>query len=192
MTTPPTPKHIMLDLETMSTKPAAAICAIGAVEFNPHTLQLGREFYAKVDLTDSVRRGLHMDPETVKWWMGQSDEARKEITFKDEYGEANLFSALTRFHAWVEEVTADFQVPVRVWANGSDFDNVVIRTAFEVCGLEAPWSLRDHRCYRTYKAVYPEVGAPRDLTGVAHNALDDAKYQARHLLRIVEHGGRVA
>ena len=45
-----TMKHIMLDLETMSTASNAAIVAIGAVEFEPETGKLGREFYCNVSL----------------------------------------------------------------------------------------------------------------------------------------------
>lgn len=48
-------RRIMLYLETMDTAPTAAIIAIGAVEFDEHTL--GREFYRVVDLQSSMDAG---------------------------------------------------------------------------------------------------------------------------------------
>jgi exodeoxyribonuclease VIII len=61
--------NVMVDLETMGNGPAAAIVAIGAVEFDPDTGQLGREFYREVDLEDSAFRGGVIDASTVLWWM---------------------------------------------------------------------------------------------------------------------------
>ena len=64
----------MLDLETMGKGPSAAIVTIGAVFFDPMTGELGAEFEAHIDLRDSARFG-EIDPDTVLWWLGQSDEA---------------------------------------------------------------------------------------------------------------------
>ena len=46
--------HVMIDLETMSQQPDAAICAIGAVLFDPCAPGegLGAEFSVNVDLAD--------------------------------------------------------------------------------------------------------------------------------------------
>ena len=38
-------KHIMVDLETLSSKNNAAIASIGAIEFNPETGKQGQSFY---------------------------------------------------------------------------------------------------------------------------------------------------
>mgnify|MGYP003807143041 CR=1 FL=1 len=55
---------VMLDLETMSTRPNACIVAIGAVEFS-ETEGLGKTFYEVVDLESSMRRGLHVEGNTL-------------------------------------------------------------------------------------------------------------------------------
>ena len=45
------------DLETMGTKPDAAITAIGAVAFDLKSKTLGKEFYVVVDLASSMAAG---------------------------------------------------------------------------------------------------------------------------------------
>ena len=74
--------HIMIDLETMGTRPDAPIVAIGAVAFRPDSqhkdgeMELGGiygTFYMTIDLAKSVREGAVIDPDTVMWWMQQSD-----------------------------------------------------------------------------------------------------------------------
>jgi hypothetical protein len=72
----------MIDLETMGNKPNAPIVSIGAVFFDPSTGELGG-FYRVVSLKSSVDGGAIPDPETIMWWMQQSEEARMAICDKD-------------------------------------------------------------------------------------------------------------
>ena len=57
--------HIMLDLETMGTRPDAPIIAIGAVAFDKEGVH--ESFYEVLDLAWAVRDGAVMSPETVIW-----------------------------------------------------------------------------------------------------------------------------
>lgn len=164
---------IMLDLETMGTSHNSAIIAIGAVKFG--SKGLGEEFYQVVDLQSSVNVGLVMDPTTVLWWMKQSGPARLEF----EREGAPLSIALHQFHQWVSTSTNP-----RIWGNGVDFDNVVLANAYTACKIEAPWKYWNNRCFRTMKAVFS--GVPYDKPTVAHNALQDAKAQAEHLVKIMQ------
>ena len=167
--------HIMLDLETMGNSSNAAITAIGAVKF---TVEDGiiDSLYHKVDLESSVALGGIIDPSTVLWWLKQSDAARKEMQAPGVF----LTTALGSFHSWVG-ADAD----VRVWGNGAAFDNVILVNAYKDAGwVEAPWKHWNDRCYRTLKALYPDV--PKIAPTVAHHALADAEAQARHLIEIAE------
>jgi len=166
--------HVMLDLETMGNGPEAAIVAIGAVEFDCATSTLGREFYTPVDLESSVQLGAKMDVSTVLWWMQQSAEARAMFIVPSK----NLAQVLLDFTYWIKEL--EFPADVKIWGNGATFDNVILTSAYRHAGLERPWSYKNDRCYRTVKALYPDVQVPN--VGVAHNALDDAKYQAMNML----------
>lgn len=168
-------KNVMLDLETMGTGPNAAIVAIGAVEFCLHSFELGKEFYAPIDLKTSVKSGGVIDPSTVLWWMKQSEQARN--LFKGTG--FDLYSTLASFSSWIEETCGP---DVRVWGNGAAFDNVVLGSAYDREGIERPWKFWNDRCYRTVKSMFPHVEMKR--TGTHHNALDDAKSQALHLIDI--------
>ena len=169
--------HIMIDLETMGTRPNAPIIAIGAVAFDPDGVH--DEFYAVVDLADSVAEGGVMDPSTVLWWMKQSDEARAEF---DRPGKPLGF-ALGDFREWVSKYDIS-----GVWGNGASFDNVILSEAYRRMGNDAPWPFWKDRCYRTMKSL---SSIKMQRSGAHHNALDDARDQARHLLDICEDMGGV-
>jgi exodeoxyribonuclease VIII len=176
----------MIDLETMGTRPNAPILAIGAVAFRPErqhkdgTVELGgifSTFYDTLDLTQGVRDGAVMDPATVIWWLEQGDAARRAITCRGTEPRV----ALGRFSAWLAEIDQPFHIE-GVWGNGAAFDNVLLAETYRRMDLTPPWKFWKDRCYRTIKSLYPNVVMER--SGTHHNALDDARSQAEHLLEI--------
>lgn len=181
--------HIMLDLETMGTRPDAAIIAIGAVAFDEtgNASQMG--FYATVSLASAMEHGGTVDADTIMWWLGQSDQARRQ------FGEVGmrLPDALTELADWLLEVAEGDETTrdsLEVWGNGADFDNVILTSAYRNVGLSLPWGKYKNRCYRTVKSANRHIKLVR--TGTHHNAYDDACSQANHLIRIwaaVKQGG---
>lgn len=167
---------VMHDLETMGVGPGAAIVAIGAVEFDPGTGKLGREFYQEIRLEDSVACGGVIDASTVLWWMQQSDDARAAVYNK---GGVNLLLALIQFAQWLRECGPE----VKLWGNGAAFDNVILRSAYGLVHMDPPWDHWNDRCYRTLKNLRPDIELVRG--GTHHNALDDAITQARHAVAIL-------
>jgi exodeoxyribonuclease VIII len=170
--------HIMLDLETMGTKPNAAIVSIGAVFIDFENNTLGDEFYRRICLESSVQCGGVMDAQTVKWWMQQHELARREIYTAT----ATMNKSLEAFMSFISAKVATKNV--KIWGDGASFDNVILRSAYENCGLIAPWKYWNDRCYRTIKNIYPDVKERQ--SGQVHNALDDAISQANNLLAIVK------
>lgn len=173
--------NVMVDLETWSTSPNAVITSLGAVKFtlNPDNSggKIIDEFYVRIDPQSCVNVGLEMSVDTILWWMKQSDEARAEFQ-KPVW---NIRDSLIDFTEWL----ADDPKNIDVWGNGSDFDNVLLANAYKACGKVLPWRYFNNRCYRTLKNIYPNVLSKP--TGVKHNALDDAKSQANHLIDILCH-----
>lgn len=165
---------IMLDLETMSTKSNASIIAIGAVAFNENGIT--SEFYKEISLKSCADKGLDIDANTVTWWLNQSKEAQSKF-FKNEEA-IPLEEALKMFSEWFE-----FQGGSTIWGNGATFDNVILRNACEVCGVDYPVKFWNDMCYRTVKSLNPDIDFKR--VGVYHYALDDAKSQALHLIDIL-------
>jgi DNA polymerase III epsilon subunit-like protein len=162
---------VMIDLETMDNKPTSAITAIGAVWFNKDTGLLGEEFYIKVDLQSSMDFGLSISADTIAWWLQQADAPRLEMAKKGE----GLDNALNIFRQ-------KFSGTEAVWGNGASFDNAILNHAFSKVGFDLPWKFWNDRCYRTVKNMYPDIVMMRE--GTHHNALDDAKSQAIHLIDI--------
>lgn len=168
-------KHIMLDLETMGTGNSAAIIAIGAVAFDKDGV--GNGFYSQVSLKSSVAAGMEIDADTVLWWLQQSDAARSAFT--DNANATSLAQSLMDFS---EFYTRSCGLGLGVWGNGATFDNIAIGNAYRLTGIKRPWSFRQDRCYRTVRDLYPKLDLP--MGGTAHNALDDARYQAEYLIKL--------
>ena len=136
----------------------------------------------RIDMQSCVDTGLLIDVDTVKWWMKQSDEARSE--FQKESVELNY--ALANFGMWCDNEDAKARdncncANIELWGNGANFDNSLLKAAYDKVGLEAPWEFWNDRCYRTLKAMYPHIKIPARV-GTHHNALDDAISQVNHLI----------
>ena len=173
--------HVMLDLETLGTAHNAAILSIGAIKFDP----MGDEnspderFHVAIDPRTCTDYGMTVDASTVMWWLDdQRDEARKDMSVREKL---DLPSALYGFVEWFGPKS------LPIWGNAASFDNTILKTAYELIGMDPPWRFWDDRCYRTLKNLAP--GVEMDRTGTHHTALDDAVSQARHMQRIVAHLG---
>jgi exodeoxyribonuclease VIII len=166
----------MLDLETLSSAPDAAIVAIGACTFaidDPNFIR--STLSVAIDARSSQHMGGRIDGDTVSWWLGQPERARSALLTDRK----KISDALLDFVGWVKRQSA----APRIWGNGATFDNVILRQTFERANIDAPWSHRDDRCYRTLKNLRPDIEfVPY---GTHHNALDDAFAQASHAERIL-------
>lgn len=168
---------VMLDLETLGTGNNAAIVSIGAVRFQLNVKQTefteDQLFYVPVDLEASMEQGLTADGDTIKWWMKQSDAARSAFQ-----NGLKLFVALRMFKDFVPSVTT------YIFGNSSMFDNIILRSAFKASNMRYPVTYRYDACYRTLCKI---TNVPfNGVEGTAHNALDDAKAQTKHLMAILE------
>lgn len=150
--------NVMMDLETMGKGPHAAIVTIGAVFFDPMTGELGAEFEAHIDLNDSARFG-EMDPDTVLWWLGQSDDARAAL--KPSGKSQRLDDALWGLYEWMVNGSEGNNGNLKVWGNGASFDNVIMRNACRQTRVPPAWSYWNDRDVRTV------VDMGRDLLGFA-------------------------
>lgn len=168
---------IMFDIETLGRTPGSLVLSIGAVEVDLEEGTLGATFHVNIDLADSIVKGLTVEQETVAWWQGQSEEA-KALVF-------NSGAALPLVQALVSFST--FYDPIQkrdLYCCGPSFDVSILEAAYRVAGVPVPWEFYRVRDYRTLREWYPEVGSPP--TTVAHDALEDAKWQAQHLISIYQ------
>lgn len=166
-------KNLMIDIETMGTLVNAPVLAIGAVFFDPKTGELGRRFYGAIDIADACRYG-RPSGDTIRWWMGQGDDARKAAVA----GKQSAETVFAGFRAFIQNQSGD----VHPWGNGATFDISILEYAFlKITGEAAPWKFWNVRDCRTIKDIANSMGlsfdAPRE--GTAHQALDDAVHQAQ-------------
>lgn len=174
----------MHDIETLGTQPGSVILSIGAVAFNVATGKLeGEPFYRVIDLVSSLQAGLTVDRATIAWWGKQKPAAQAVILEALAGGDGSLTDILTEFNTWLRQAEATSQAKVRLWGNGSDFDNVLMVAAYRAADIKPAWSPFLHRCFRTLKNLFP--GREPVRQGVHHNALADAEHQARWALEIL-------
>ncbi|HCL7493259.1 TPA: 3'-5' exoribonuclease [Escherichia coli] len=171
--------HLMIDLETMGKNPDAPIISIGAIFFDPQTGDMGPEFSKTIDL-DSA--GGVIDRDVIKWWLKQSREAQSAIMTD----EIPLDDALLQLREFIDENSGEFFV--QVWGNGANFDNVILRRSYERQGIPCPWRYCNDRDVRTIvelgKAIDFDARTAIPFEGERHNALDDARYQAKYVSAI--------
>lgn len=169
----------MVDLETLGNGNKAAILSIGACKFFPEgqgvDIHTSHRFEVFVDLQSCVDFGMQMDPSTVLWWMDTKRHEAREVLMGNMANAMPLGDALYRFATWLGGDRP-------VWGNGATFDNVILRNAYELVGLDCPWQFWNDRCYRTMKSRVPSVKMQRK--GIHHSALHDAVSQAEHLQSI--------
>lgn len=165
--------RVMIDLETLGTQAGCIVATVGAVRFTPEGLR--DTLYLRLDIRPQQASGLHLDADTVLWWLKRGEAARAELTRDVCLAPED---ALRHLAEWLgrEGKVAE------VWGNGADFDCVILAALYRHYRLPAPWKYSAHRCYRTVARMAPGVALER--VGTHHDALADAISQAEHLLRI--------
>ncbi|EOC7613425.1 3'-5' exoribonuclease [Escherichia coli] len=171
--------HLKIDLETMGKNPDAPINALAGKFFDPATGEMGPEFSKTIDLETA---GGVIDRDTIKWWLKQSREAQSAILTD----EIPLDDALLQLREFIDENSGEFFV--QVWGNGANFDNVILRRSYERQEIPCPWRYTNDRDVRTIVALglVMDFDARSVITfeGERHNALHDARYQAKYVSAI--------
>ena len=168
--------HLMIVLETMGKNPDAPIISIGAIFFDPQTGDMGPEFSKTIDLETA---GGVIDRDVIKRWLKQSREAQSAIMTD----EIPLDDALLQLREFIDENSGEFFV--QVWGNGANFENTILRRSYERQGIPCPWRYYNDRDVRTIvelgKAIDFDARTAIPFEGERHNALDDARYQAKYV-----------
>ena len=164
--------NIMLDLETLGTRPSSVILTIAAVKFEFASDQI-ETFSMNIDPKNSKTFGLTTDPDTVQWWKEQNPEALKAF-MKDP---VSLETAIDSFIEFVGPKTSKMVF----WANGASFDYPILESSFRAVGRPYPWKYWNCRCARTIYSVFGLNMKEYPRVGVYHNAVDDCLTQIKAL-----------
>ena len=160
--------YLMLDIETLSTRPDAAVVAIGCAVFDLDGVISSSGW--RIRPTDWIG---HIDPATLKWWMDQSNEART-ATFG---GTTSAGSVATQLREWLSSNISG------VYANDPSFDIAILKNWWtNFSGTPFPFSYKLERSYRTITALAKRYGIDYSSAydrAIPHDAVSDACCQAR-------------
>lgn len=170
--------NIMIDLETLGTGSKARIISIGAVKFDE--VGLTSQFYTTNIDPGEYSSKFDTDHSALEFWMTKASQEARDALFIGT--PVPLEDSLLSLSGWMGDN------PI-VWGNGADFDISILGHSYEVIGIKRPWNHWNVRCYRTVKNISINNGQFSNppqikIQGTHHNALDDAKNQANHLIEL--------
>ena len=172
--------QILIDIETLGTQTGCVVLSIGAVQFDPATNSVTREFYSRLDVSHQLQSGLAVDADTQRWWSCQTKEAQF-AAFHETCGIQSL-----RFSLVLQRLANFIPQRSEVYGNSPSFDCDILSHLYQVAGIPLPWSPFDERCFRTLKNLFPIPTADiPPFEGIKHHALHDARHEARHLMTIL-------
>ena len=158
----------MLDLETLGTRPECVILTLGAVKFNPYTLDdPGPGLYLRPDVDQQIAAGREVQEDTLQWWMNQAEDVREEAL--GEEGRVSIEDMHRQLNKFLVGVN-------NIWAQGPVFDIAILENLYRQYGWPTPWQFWQIRDSRTLFGVH---GDPRIKGKMClHNALEDCVSQA--------------
>ena len=170
---------VMLDLETLGTRPDCVILTLGAVKFDPYTLaEPGPGLYLRIDADEQIARGREVQEDTLQWWMKQDEAVREEaIGENDRVSVEEMYRQLNRFLVGVNNI----------WAQGPVFDIAILENIYRQYGWPTPWQFWQISDSRTLFKVHGDP-RPKGREG-HHNALADCVYQAQAVQTVYKNLG---
>lgn len=167
----------MIDIETLSTRNDACVIAIGMVAFDDNQILASEGSQIREQDWDG-----HIDPQTVKWWMGQ-EKVAQDFSFRNPYPvEVNVAKGQMK-------IFAETYCQKEIWANSPNFDLTILQSWWNRGTKPGSWPLafRNYRDTRTLWALARDMNLDIDSAWnsaayVAHNPIDDAVKQARAVM----------
>jgi hypothetical protein len=162
--------HLMLDIETLGTKPGAVVLSVAFVRFSDeaHTT-------LNLSVSDQLAAGLTIDESTHAWWGAQEAQAPGAWAAVTS-NPVPLLAALDHVDAWL--AWAANGTDALIWCHGASFDAPILEAVYLAAGRVAPWKFWNIRDTRT---LYDLAGV--DVKAYAcpppHIALNDALGQTR-------------
>lgn len=190
----------MVDIETLSTAVNAAVLSIGAVEFDPMSGKIEREFYHELDLSEQKNR--HVDVNTVQWWVKQCLVNTDNIEFltKPNSHKDNVGFTLVKLGAFIAGnenhyfERAEGYKKIALWACDPDFDLAILADLYKEHKLPVPWKYSEAKSVRTVRMLTQIAGMEIPVHEADHNALNDCIRQAKevsYFIANLQHEGGV-
>jgi len=168
--------NIMIDIETLGSKPGCVILAVSAVEFD--TTRHYLHYTGNIHIGSCLSHLLLVDPITLKWW-----------TEQDLALQHRMFSGTTSLEVVLSELNQFFGETGKeaiVWCKGMNFDFPILHEAYDRVQLPIPWHYRNIRDSRTLTAA-SELKFEKPAG--AHDPYNDCVAQIKDLQRACDELG---
>lgn len=167
-------EKVMIDIETFSQDVfTAPMVSLAAVKFNKSGEILDR-FMVNIDYADLKSYGFVAQQDCINWWKGQDPKVFEALKENKQI----LNDALNQFSNWYGTV------PLQTWANGIDFDFVILKNHYKKCKKPLPWKYYHQADYRTILSIFDirnsDIGKK-----ITHNPIDDCIHQVETLIKII-------
>lgn len=174
----------MLDIETLGTENNTTVIQLSSVAFNITNGDIISEFNEFIDIGQT--KELNVTGSTIKWWLKTDVNLFKELIEKGNLSEKEVFE---KFYNWMKELQETYSLYLH--GNSPMFDNQIVKTKLTQYGFSYPIAYKNDRCVRTIVDLYcakkgitekqfKDIHKSDDL--VAHNGLDDCKFQIKFVV----------
>lgn len=166
-------RDVMIDLETFGNGRHAMPVQLGGVFFDRETGELGHQFKRNIDAS-TAKAFCDIDASTVYWWLEQDGPARASILAQPR---CDFRKAMKEFREFLNPAEC-------VWSHAT-FDFVIVQESLKALGLKTLYyrSARDIRTLVDLSAIDTKMFIQN---GVAHDALDDAKFQVKYCVEALK------
>ena len=160
---------IMIDIETLDTKPTAIITQIGAVRFDRIQGTITDEFNMQCNVCLQVDEGRTASNATISFWESHGrPQDWWETTTRHSQSLQDVLRCLSQFIA---------QQPLGfIWANSPAFDLIILSNGMHDAKINIPWDYWKERDVRTMMGIVVDGCKVNRKT---HDALEDAIDQAQ-------------
>lgn len=161
--------EMMIDLETLSTKVNAVIVECGWCLFDLEPSFIHSSGSLCLSVEEQLEMGRDINYDTLKWWLMQSEEARKKLCApSDIYSVKEFLVYLHDAFNWKADIEG-------VWSHGLTFDLPILSHLFAQMKMKEPWHYKTPRDTRTMLWLSPVDFVPATIK---HSAEADAIAQA--------------
>jgi len=176
---------MMIDCEALARTANAVVLSIGACTYDVDGIRESVELFPTI--APQVADGREIDDETLMWWFGQPESARKSIINGDRQPLAVLAD---EFVEWSHNQRALAGGKENLWfsAFGNDFDLPLVNTLlgkFRTMPWEGRPNYRNKMCLRALNELYAkDIVWPEGP--VAHTARQDSINQAKAHISLLQ------
>jgi len=171
--------HVMIDGESLGLAAGSVVADLAMVVFTADGQIVNKHDWF-IDIQSSLNAGLTISGDTLVWWMGQPDDARKHVFRLGGGMVPQILPMVMTEVSMALQALGDFCI----WSNGAGFDLPMVRAMYYAVKMPVPWYHRNEMCYRTVLNMYGDPGLLR--SGIKHTGIADAMFQTRSLIAMAK------